>query len=681
MNRHILILLFILLPSILAAQEDSDVFQDVYNSLSDLDDFDEEGWTEAYDNLTAMAQTPQNINAATFDDLIAVPMLTEEQALAILHYRSLYGDLHSISELSLITALDPPRCRILSAVFYARPVEGNAKGILKYPKSSLIMTLAVPTYERKGFSEGKYIGDKLSHSIRYQLKTNRLHIGLTAAKDAGEPFFRGTNRKGWDFYTGFARLKNTGIMKDLVIGHYQVSMGMGLVINNGYRLSRTSLLTTQPSSKTSLRGHTSKQESNYLQGVASTLELWRGNSTRDLSLTAFLSAKSLDAAVSDTHPGAISTIITNGYHRTVTETERRNATSQTVAGGSLVYTSLPLRIGLNIVHTHLGDSLIPSKKQLYRRYYPEGKGFTDGSLSYSLTTPKLQFSGETALGKASTYQEQEKAGIAVATANALRWLFHPQWTAFALYRYYGYRHTSMLGRSFGDVSNCQNENGIYAGVTTTAVRNLTLAAYLDCAYHPWARYGYQSSSRSWDTYLSAAYERKSLSATIRYRYREQAITASGTAFPQFSSNIDGTAQHTLRSTVRYSFGHFLSASQLQGTFLPTSDDWGYLVSEGLGFQSGRWSLWLSLTYFHTSDYISRLYMTDRSITYGATSTMLYGQGLRTNLLTKFSIAKGLQASVRCNILHYFDRDHISSSYQQIDSSSQTDLYFQLNWKF
>ena len=89
MNRHILTLLFILLPSLLAAQEDSDVFQDVYNSLSDLDDFDEEGWTEAYDNLTAMAQTPQNINAATFDDLVAVPLLTEEQALAILHYRSL----------------------------------------------------------------------------------------------------------------------------------------------------------------------------------------------------------------------------------------------------------------------------------------------------------------------------------------------------------------------------------------------------------------------------------------------------------------------------------------------------------------------------------------------------------------------------------------------------------------
>ncbi|MCM1079348.1 MAG: helix-hairpin-helix domain-containing protein [Bacteroidales bacterium] len=681
MKRHILALFFTLLPSFIAAQEDSDTFLDVYNSLSDLDDFDEEGWTEAYDNLTAMALTPQNINAATYEDLTAVPLLTEEQALAILYYRSLYGDLRSISELSLITAIDPPRCKILSSIFYAEPISGSTKGILKSPRSSLVMTLSVPTYKRKGFITGKYLGDRFSHSIRYQMKTNRLHIGLTAAKDAGEPFFRGTNRKGWDFYTGFVRLKDTGIMKDIIIGHYQVSTGMGLIINNGYRLSKTSLLTTQPSSATKLRGHTSKQENNYLQGIASTFELWHGNATRNLSLTAFLSWKSIDAKMSDTEPKTISTIISNGYHRTETEIGQRNATGQTVAGGSLIYTSLPFRIGLNVLHTHLGDSLVPSKKQMYRRYYPEGKDFTDGSISYSFMTPQLQFSGETALGRASTYNDNDKEGISVATANAIRWNFHSLWTAFALQRYYSYRHTSLLGRSFGDVSNCQNENGLYAGMTTTAIRNLTLSAYLDCAYHPWIRYGYDNSSRSWDTYLLATYERKSLSAAIRYRYREQAVTDNGSIFPQFGSHTDGTAQHTLRSTLKCSFGRFVSSSQLQGTFLPTSDDWGWLLSEGLGYQTARLSLWLSIAYFHTSDYISRLYMTDRSITYGATSSMVYGHGIRANILAKATITGGLQASVRCNFLHYFDRDRISSANQLIDSSSQTDLYFQLNWKF
>lgn len=658
-----------------------DAFQEVYNSLSDMDDFDEEGWTEAYDNLTAMAQMPQNINAATYEDLVAVPLLTEEQALAILYYRDMYGDLRSISELTLITAIDTPRRKILSAIFYAEPIPKNAKGILKYPKSSLLLTLAVPTYERKGFKEGKYLGDKLSHSIRYQLKTNRLQIGLTASKDAGEQFFCGENKKGWDFYTGFVRLKETRIMKDMIVGHYQITLGMGLILNNGYRLSKSSLLMTQPSSKTSLRGHTSKLESNYLQGVASTFELWRKNATKNLSITPFLSWKYLDATMSGTERPTISTIVFDGYHRTKEELLRRYATTQTVAGASLVYNSLPFRIGLNIMHTHLGDSLAPSKKQQYRRYYPEGNDFTDGSLSYSLITPKLQISGETALGKAAKYNEKDKDGIAIATANAIRWRFHQQWTAFALQRFYSFRHTSLLGRSFGDVSNCQNENGIYAGLTTTALRHLTLSAYIDGSYHPWIRYGYDNSSRSWDTYLSAAYERKSLSATVKYRYREQATTESGSILPQFGSKINGTAQHTLRSTIKYTFGNFQSTTQLQGTILPTSDDWGYLLSEGFGYQTAKWSLWLSLTYFNTSGYSSRLYMTDKSITYGATSNMVYGQGLRTNLLAKAVIIKGLQATVRCNILNYFDRDKISSSYQQIDASSQTDLYFQLNWKF
>ena len=31
--------------------------------------------------------------------------------------------------------------------------------------------------------------------------------------------------------------------------------------------------------------------------------------------------------------------------------------------------------------------------------------------------------------------------------------------------------------------------------------------------------------------------------------------------------------------------------------------------------------------------------------------------------------------------HYFDRDHIGSSLQEIASSSQTDLEMQVKWKF
>lgn len=39
------------------------------------------------------------------------------------------------------------------------------------------------------------------------------------------------------------------------------------------------------------------------------------------------------------------------------------------------------------------------------------------------------------------------------------------------------------------------------------------------------------------------------------------------------------------------------------------------------------------------------------------------------------------AIMKLGTTDYFDRNHISSGYQRIDRSSQTDLDLQLRWKF
>lgn len=724
--RHLLLTLF-LLPLYLYAQgaeplsgHSTEVWQEVYAGLMDLDDFDEDGWQEAYEILTAMAETPQNINEATLEDLRQTPLLTERQAIALLNYRSLYGDLHSMSELVLISQLDRPRIILLNALFYAMPTKGNGRDALvatndslrqamkdrntegnvmghwrkeKRHGGSLLFTMTVPTYEREGYRNGTYQGGSLNHSLRLSIQKRHYQIGFTAAQDAGEPFFSGTNAKGWDFYTGFVRLKEIGMLKNFVAGHFQLSMGMGLIMNNNYRLSRSSLLIAPPSSTTSLRGHSSRQESNYLQGLAATITFpssrSKNNSTRPTinslhpttSLTVFASYRSLDATMSKTTPPTITTLLTTGYHRTQSEIDRRNSTYQTVAGASLALNALPFRLALNIVHVSLRDSLLPDKRQQYRMFLPAGKHFTNGSLSYSYITPRLQFSGETALSNRAKSDEKEATGVAVATINSINWRTRDNWTLFAVQRFYSYRYQSLMAKSFGDVSNAQNETGVYAGVTTTSIRHLSLSAYIDCAYHPWYRYGYDGASRSWDTYLQATYSRNSMTAAIRYRYREQAISSDGTALPAFNGNVDGTAQHLLRGTIKIVKGRWTTSSQVQGTYLPTSSDWGFLVSQGAGYSVGRASLWASLTYFKTSDYASRLYMTDRSITYGSMSSMVYGEGIRLNVLGQVKVAGNLSISLRGNMLCYFDRDQISSGHQLIDSSSQTDIQVQVGWKF
>ncbi len=47
----------------------------------------------------------------------------------------------------------------------------------------------------------QYLGYGYYHSLRYSFHyRDKIYLGLTAEKDAGEPFFAGQNRKGYDFY-------------------------------------------------------------------------------------------------------------------------------------------------------------------------------------------------------------------------------------------------------------------------------------------------------------------------------------------------------------------------------------------------------------------------------------------------------------------------------------------------
>ena len=696
------------------------LLQEIYDELyitDDGDDDDDEPYNDICEEWITLEQNPQNINDMSAAELCDIPLITDRQATAIINYRNLYGDLRSMSELQMITALDNARCRLLSLLLYAKPSATASQhpqaalpalpadtlhhstsrswwpAITEPTRNSIVATMNIPTYERQGYTDGTYRGYAISHSIRYMLRSKRLQVGLTAAQDAGEPFFSGTNKKGWDFYTGFVRLKNSGIIDDAVVGHYQLSAGMGLILNSSYRLSRTSLLLTAPSVETRMHGHSSRQESNYLQGAAVRLALpWfngsqtagrrsRAGVATGATATIFMSYRPLDATMSATEPQTISTILKTGYHRTDSEIARRSASRQTVAGASLAYSSKMLRIALNAMYIHLRDSLSPDRTQPYKRYYPGGQNFATGSVAYAYLSRHWQLSGETAVSEAARKDATQSGGVALATANYLQCKLIPRWTLFAMQRFYSYRFQSLLGRSFGDMSSSQNESGLYVGATTTAVRHLSLSAYIDAAYHPWARYGYDDASRSWDTYLLATYTNGSITASLRYRYREQALADDASVMPAYSGDINGTTQHTARASLKMTSRHVTSLTQLSGTYIAFVDDWGYAVSEAVGYNTKAWSAWCSVAYFDTQSYTSRIYFFDRNVAYGSTSSMLYGQGLRLNIMLSAELIHGLTASAVCNVLHYFDRSVISSGAQQIDSSNKTDIALQLAYRF
>ncbi|MGM9714517.1 MAG: ComEA family DNA-binding protein [Prevotella sp.] len=702
--RHIaLIVFFAFLPisAVCQTSEFSESWQDIFSLLTDAADYDDEEIDDAYEILTTLARDRRNINDASIDDLRQIPFLPETMALSILNYRALYGPLQTMSEIQLIASIDKARRMILNAIFYAAPpsvkrsywaerfltdaldslatdsIRRNAMRhypVLDRQRHKILFTMNIPFYEREGYKDGDYLGSALSHTLRYKFRERKIDAALTAAQDAGEPFFAGKNAKGWDFYTGFVRLRNMGCLRSLVLGHYQMSYGMGLIMNNTYRVSRSSLLMAVPQVSTVLRGHASRQESNYLQGAAAVLAFRWGKG--ELSLAPFLSCRPLDGRFYDDSQSILASVSSTGYHRTQTEMARRGVALQYAGGVSVGYSRLPFRVAVNLLHVRLDHSLHPETNYPYRRFYPSGKNFSAASLSYSYIHPKLQAGGETAITERSHPYADDPRGVAVSTSNYVRWKFSPVCSVVALHRFYDYRFQSILGKSFGDMGTSANESGLYLGLVSDCFASTVISAYIDCVYHPWKRFGFSSSSRTWDTYVQGVYTAGDAMLSLRYRYTEKALAPDGSPMPSFLGGTDGDARHMSRVIFKVSRPRWTSQSQLHASYIPTSSDYGIAVSQGVGYKLSRWSLWVSLAYAYTTDYASRLYINDKAQLYTSMFNMMYGHSLRGNIILEAAVTPHVVLSARYVALHYFDRDTISSGLQAIDSPTQNDLMIQ-----
>ena len=59
---------------------------------------------------------------------------------------------------------------------------------------------------------------------------------------------------------------------------------------------------------------------------------------------------------------------------------------------------------------------------------------------------------------------------------------------------------------------------------------------------------------------------------------------------------------------------------------------------------------------------------------------LYGEGIRYWLMLRANAGRNLMLTAKVGVTDYFDRTIISSSYQEIDRSSKTDVDIQLRWR-
>lgn len=662
--KYFLVLVLFIIGTYKSMASDNDDWEEVYARYVDIMGDNADTNENIYDILYELYLNPIDINKATREDLEQFPFLNDSQIEAICKYLYYYDGMESIGELALIEQLDYYTRRLLVEFIYVgekdRKKYPSLANIFKYGRNDVLFTSKIPFYEREGDRKG-YLGNKYKHSLRYNFKYgNYLRFGFVGSQDAGEPFFKGDNRAGYDYYSYFLLIRDWGRIKSLALGKYRLSFGLGLVMNNNFSLGKTANTSLAGKVSNNITAHSSCSDGNSMQGAAITL-----NVLKNVDLTTFISYKSLDATLNK--EGEIKSLSTSGYHRTKREMDKKNNTKEFVTGGSLLWRANGFHAGISGYYAWFNRPFMKNKADSYRFYGPVGYEFYNIGINYGYIAHKFSISGETAMDKNG----------AIATINTASYDINDRFKLKAIHRFYSYRYYSHFAQAFSDAGHIQNESGIYVGADYKATPYLNISLYTDIAYFPFKKYNTSQSSHSFDNLINVLYTKNHLSLGFRHRYRDREKNLPG----------GGAQVHCYENSTRIDAGYINGKSSIKlqwdGHINRHKDNsFGWMAScyGGLGIGKKLSANGL-FGYFSTKDYSSRIYIYERGPLYSFSFPSFYGRGIRFSASSRYDINRNIMIIMRYGITKYFDRDEISSGMRRVESSYLSDLDLQLRFKF
>ena len=683
-NRVVTILLTVCILAFdiadLYAQKGNELWEKELEQLLENEDAENTfSWEYLFDELNGLYEHPLDVNSASKEELISIPFLKEYQADSLISYIQNYGPMQSLGELWLVDGLSFDVCNLLRHFLTVETEKKTDKftweNMWKYGKHEVTTRVDIPLYKRAGYNDysdsillrypnRKYLGDPYHHSIRYGFSSlGKVYFGLVAEKDAGEPFFKQGN-KGYDYYSFYLMLKNIGNLKSLIIGNYRLRFGQGLVMNTDFGFGKMMMLSSLGWGGRGIKRHFSVSEYNAFRGIAATYR-WR-----KIDFSAFFSHHNQDGNINDQL--FITSLKTDGLHRTPLEYSKKNNITNTVYGGNLTYRSGGFHGGLTAVYNVFNRELKPGN-QYYKIFSPRGKNFFSVGADYFYNKGIFSCMGEIAFSK----------GGGLATINSVQLKLWEDYRFTLLQRFYSHDYCAIFGNSFSENSTLQNESGIYLGVDMNPWKGWKLTGYIDFCYFPWLKYQVSNSSYGGESMLQVSYRRNERWKTsLRYRckIKERDYTAVDKR-----KYIVSHVMHRIRFQQDYSPVEAWQLSTLIDYnhlwFMEKSGD-GYMLTQQFSWLPEKLpiSLNMSCSYFNTDSYDNRISIYERSLPYTYSYPSYYYHGIHGSVLFRWVINKWLISHVKMAYTHFFNRSTISSGTELINASHREDIGIQLQIK-
>lgn len=642
----VIMIIFSIQPICLLGQVDSILLMD--NAMEDLElqmeDMDlSESVSEDLLERMDMSQgsAKPNLNDLSYETAVRILHLTDYQFYQLQLYIEEYGQLYSIYELDAVNGFTTTdRARLMENVVIEPPPKPRPtfKELLKASRSVLWLRYGQVLEQQAGYDTTRanhYDGSPAHVQFRYDFNI-RQQFGFRIAgeKDAGEQFFQGEQKYGFDHYSGSVYVKNLKWLKCAVLGDYRLNFGQGLVLGSSMMSGKGGDVSTIRRFAEGVRPVATTNESTLFRGGAATL----GNSHWSGSL----------------------------FAGDVTES------NCTAFGGALSYRRAQFGIGLQTVcYGDYTDSALAYEKW-QTLFHPNRM---NAGLSYHAVLRKQLIFGEIAVNEKGKLSMLHTAVFSVA----------PVLRFATLVRYYATGYDAPMGRAFRTSSGDGGEFGAY--LAGHVVLTKSIEADLFCDYYRllWLSYRTDAPVNGMDAgvSLTGRLSRKS-ALLVRYLWRSKPKNESEDVYLR---RIVGQSRHKLRLQWSYEPLPFLKAKTEVSMVFNRSPDSapmrkGILLYQDLAFSFRKPQLSLSLrvAYFDTDSYDERLYAYENDVYYAFTIGSYYYQGMRAYLMLRYKV-RNFSVWVRLSHTRYLNRETISSGLTEIDKPHKTEMKVQGMYRF
>ncbi|MCF8337010.1 MAG: helix-hairpin-helix domain-containing protein [Bacteroidales bacterium] len=674
----LLVILIALLHSDIFCQETppeniNSLLEEIVTSHSENYDADTD-FSELSNELYYVSQHPINLNNTNKKALSRLFFLSEREINNILRYVEHYGPVKTIYELQGAENVSKQSLRWMEPfVTFEKKDKPLSAG--RWFNHEILYRTDRKLEQQKGYisdsSEGtEYLGDPYRQYFRYNIETQNISAGLTADKDAGEPFFSDPNEKGFDFYSAHLKVEDLGFVSRAIVGDYKLQFGQGLNIWSGFSMGKSPTLSGIKKYGYGLKAYRSSNEAAYMRGVGVTTK--RNN----LALTTFYSRKKWDANRefnSDSSDYWVTSLNEAGYHRTDSEWEDRNSVTEQMTGFNISFDKNRWHFGLIGWHSTYDHPLKPQDR-LYNYFRFSGRKNFIGGLDVSKVFDRGQFYSEWSMDK-----EGDMALLAGAN-----FFLDSRLTLKTVYRNYSKYYNNFYSNALAEGSRTNDEEGFLLGVVFLMFDDFSLKGYADFFKSRWMGFRTSSPSNGREYSLQLNYNpSRDFQGYVRFQQETK----------DYNSTAEVPVQRTIprkRTKLRAHFSNELSETitlknRIEKSFIdyPEEKSEGFLIYQDVryAFQNIPLTLTGRLAMFDTDDYASRLYAYENDVLYSFSFPAYYDKGRRFYLLAKYELISGFTAWLRYSRTKYNHRQTVLSGYNEIEGDAVSEVKLQLRVKF